>query len=194
MVVIIEKVCECFVVLLGINVLVNVVILVMVIVLVGGVDFVCVNQWVNVYIVNEGFIEGVVVKMLCYCSMLCVEYICVFVDSYVKYGSYVIVVDCLIQELMCDVDFFEVDVVIVIGQCMGDSVMMVEIDEICVVMELLFLVGFGVILVNVKQIFGWIQGVIVVSIMKVDGVWWNDVELVWVKYFMLVVQVVLEEV
>ncbi|MDH8576231.1 BtpA/SgcQ family protein, partial [Klebsiella pneumoniae] len=54
------------------------------------------------------------------------------------------------------------------------------------------LVGSGVTPANVKQILGRTQGVIVASTMKVDGVWWNDVELARVKHFMSVAQAALE--
>ncbi|VFT75237.1 BtpA family protein [Klebsiella aerogenes] len=53
--------------------------------------------------------------------------------------------------------------------------------------------GSGVTPANVKQILGRTQGVIVASTMKVDGVWWNDVELARVKHFMSVAQAALEE-
>jgi len=46
---------------------------------------------------------------------------------------------------------------------------------------------------NVSQILGRTQGVIVASTMKVDGVWWNDVELARVKHFMSIAQAALEE-
>ena len=75
----------------------------------------------------------------------------------------------------------------------GDSATMAEIDEIRAATELPLLVGSGVTPANVRQILGRTQGVIVASTMKVDGVWWNDVELARVKHFMSVAQAALEE-
>ncbi|MFH3651558.1 BtpA/SgcQ family protein, partial [Acinetobacter baumannii] len=89
------------------------------------------------------------------------------------------------------VDFFEADAVIATGQRTGDSATMAEIDEIRAATELPLLVGSGVTPANVKQILGRTQGVIVASTMKVDGVWWNDVELARVKHFMSVAQAAL---
>ncbi len=178
MAVITEKVRERFAVPLGINVLANAAIPAMAIALAGGADFVRVNQWANAYIANEGFIEGAAAKTLRYRSMLRAEHIRVFADSHVKHGSHAIVADRSIQELTRDVDFFEADAVIATGQRTGDSATMAEIDEIRAATELPLLVGSGVTPANVKQILGRTQGVIVASTMKVDGVWWNDVEAV----------------
>lgn len=193
MAVITEKVRERFAVPLGINVLANAAIPAMAIALAGGADFVRVNQWANAYIANEGFIEGAAAKALRYRSMLRAEHIRVFADSHVKHGSHAIVADRSIQELTRDVDFFEADAVIATGQRTGDSATMAEIDEIRAATELPLLVGSGVTPANVKQILGRTQGVIVASTMKVDGVWWNDVELARVKHFMSVAQAALEE-
>ncbi|HAJ6962262.1 hypothetical protein HC617_22545 [Escherichia coli] len=132
-------------------------------------------------------------KTLRYRSMLRAEHIRVFADSHVKHGSHAIVADRSIQELTRDVDFFEADAVIATGQRTGDSATMAEIDEIRAATELPLLVGSGVTPANVKQILGRTQGVIVASTMKVDGVWWNDVELARVKHFMSVAQAALEE-
>ncbi|HCF8065078.1 TPA: BtpA/SgcQ family protein [Klebsiella michiganensis] len=193
MAVITEKVRERFGVPLGINVLANAAIPAMAIALAGGADFVRVNQWANAYIANEGFIEGAAAKALRYRSMLRAEHIRVFADSHVKHGSHAIVADRSIQELTRDVDFFEADAVIATGQRTGDSATMEEIDEIRAATELPLLVGSGVTPANVSQILGRTQGVIVASTMKVDGVWWNDVELARVKHFMSVAQAALEE-
>lgn len=192
MAVITEKVRERFGVPLGINVLANAAIPAMAIALAGGADFVRVNQWANAYIANEGFIEGAAAKALRYRSMLRAEHIRVFADSHVKHGSHAIVADRSIQELTRDVDFFEADAVIATGQRTGDSATMGEIDEIRAATELPLLVGSGVTPANVSQIRRTC-GVIVASTMKVDGVWWNDVELARVKHFMSVAQAALEE-
>lgn len=120
--------------------------------------------------------EGCVVEVMCYRFLFCVECVKIFVDSYVKYGSYVIVVDCLIVELIWDFVFFDVDCVIVMGQWMGDSVSFDEIVEIGGVIYLLFLVGFGVNVFNIGVILQWMNGVIVVLLLKEGGVWWNFVD------------------
>ncbi|CAI0857092.1 Putative sgc region protein SgcQ [Serratia ficaria] len=193
MAVITEKIRERFGVPLGINVLANAAIPAMATALAGGADFVRVNQWANAYIANEGFIEGAAAKALRYRSKLRAEHIRVFADSHVKHGSHAIVADRSIQELTRDVDFFEADAVIATGQRTGDSPTMEEIDEIRAATELPLLVGSGVTPANVCQILGHTQGVIVASTMKVDGVWWNDVELARVKHFMSVAQAALED-
>jgi uncharacterized protein len=193
MAVITEKIRERFGAPLGINVLANAAIPAIATALAGGADFVRVNQWANAYIANEGFIEGAAAKALRYRSQLRAEHIRVFADSHVKHGSHAIVADRSIQELTRDVDFFEADAVIATGQRTGDSATLGEIDEVRAATELPLLVGSGVTPANVCQILGRTQGVIVASTLKVDGVWWNEVELARVKHFMSVAQSALEE-
>lgn len=193
MAVITEKIRERFGAPLGINVLANAAVPAIATALAGGADFVRVNQWANAYIANEGFIEGAAAKALRYRSQLRAEHIRVFADSHVKHGSHAIVADRSIQELTRDVDFFEADAVIATGQRTGDSATLSEIDEIRAATELPLLVGSGVTPANVCQILGRTQGVIVASTLKVDGVWWNEVELLRVKHFMSVAQSALEE-
>lgn len=193
MAVITEKIRERFGAPLGINVLANAAIPAIATALASGADFVRVNQWANAYIANEGFIEGAAAKALRYRNQLRAEHIRVFADSHVKHGSHAIVADRSIQELTRDVDFFEADAVIATGQRTGDSATMNEIDEIRAATELPLLVGSGVTPENICQILGRTQGVIVASTLKVDGVWWNEVELARVKHFMSVAQAALEE-
>ncbi|MGX9272298.1 BtpA/SgcQ family protein [Pantoea ananatis] len=193
MAVITEKVRERFGVPLGINVLANAALPAFATALAGGADFIRVNQWANAYIANEGFIEGAAAKALRYRSQLRAEHIRVFADSHVKHGSHAIVADRSIQELTRDVDFFEADAVIATGQRTGDSATLDEIDEIRTATALPLLVGSGVTPANVCQILGRTQGVIVASALKVDGVWWNDVDRARVKHFMAVAQAALDQ-
>lgn len=193
MAVITEKIRERFGAPLGINVLANAAIPAIATALAGGADFVRVNQWANAYIANEGFIEGAAAKALRYRNQLRADHIRVFADSHVKHGSHAIVADRSIQELTRDVDFFEADAVIATGQRTGDSATLGEIDEIRAATALPLLVGSGVTPGNICQILGRTQGVIVASCMKVDGVWWNEVELARVQHFMSVAQAALEE-
>jgi len=192
MAVITEKVRERFGVPLGINVLANAALPAFATALAGGADFIRVNQWANAYIANEGFIEGAAAKALRYRSQLRAEHIRVFADSHVKHGSHAIVADRSIQELTRDVDFFEADAVIATGQRTGDSATLEEIDEIRAATSLPLLVGSGVTPANVCQILARTQAVIVASALKVDGVWWNDVDRDRVKHFMAVAQAALD--
>ncbi len=192
MAVITDKIRTRFNVPLGINVLANAAIPALATALAGGADFVRVNQWANAYIANEGFIEGAAAKALRYRNQLRADHIRVFADSHVKHGSHAIVADRSIQELTRDVDFFEADAVIATGQRTGDSATLGEIDEIRGATELPLLVGSGVTPDNVGQILSRTQGVIVASALKVDGVWWNEVELARVKHFMAAARSALE--
>lgn len=52
------------------------------------------------YFVDEGWMNSDVVKLLCYCKMIGVEYIVVFMDIKKKYSLYVIFVDISLEEIV----------------------------------------------------------------------------------------------
>ncbi len=168
---------------LGVNVLANAPIPAFAIALAGGAKFIRVNQWANAYVANEGFIEGRAAEAMRYRSALRAEHIKVFADSHVKHGSHAIVADRSIAELTRDLAFFDADGVIATGQRTGNAATVEEIEEIAAATHLPLLVGSGVNKANVVEILKRTSGVIVASSLKVDGVWWNPVDVERVRTF-----------
>ncbi len=154
----------------------------------GGAVFIRVNQWANAYVANEGLIEGEAARALRYRAAIRADEIKIFADSHVKHGAHAIVADRSITELTRDVAFFHADVVIATGQRTGDIATMEEIDTVCSATDLPVLVGSGVTKDNVAAILARIDGVIVASSLKHDGVWWNTVDTDRVRAFMRVAQ------
>jgi membrane complex biogenesis BtpA family protein len=160
----------------GINLLANAALGSLAIAKASGAPFIRVNQWVNAYVSNEGLIEGESAKALRYRKMIDAEDVAIFADVHVKHGSHAIVGDRPVSEQARDAEFYDADVVIATGNRTGDSVSDVEIAAIHEGTRLPVIAGSGITAANAADILGRLDGAIVGSSLKVDGVWWNPVE------------------
>lgn len=161
---------------IGINVLANAALHALAVAAAGGAAFVRVNQWANAYVANEGIMEGAAGEALRYRSALHAQSIRVFADAHVKHGAHAIVQDRPVAELVQDVEFFAADAVIATGQRTGHAA---DIDYIRLIRgatTLPVLVGSGVTPENVGGMLSVVDGVIVGSALKTEGVWWNPVD------------------
>jgi uncharacterized protein len=161
----------------GINLLANAAIGSLAIAKASGARFIRVNQWVNAYVSNEGVIEGESAKALRYRKVIDAEDVAILADVHVKHGSHAMVGDRSVSEQAKDVEFYDADVAIATGNRTGDSVPDEEIAAIRVGTRLPIIAGSGVTIANAKHILGMLDGAIVGSSLKRDGVWWNPVEL-----------------
>ncbi len=169
---------------LGVNVLANAAIPALAVAQAAGARFIRVNQWANAYVANEGIIEGEASRALRYRAAIGARHIRVFADAHVKHGAHAIVADRPIGELVRDVEFFHADAVIVTGQRTGDAATEAEIDAIGESTSLPLLVGSGVTEHGISAILPKVDGVIVASSLKRDGVWWNPVDPARARSFM----------
>lgn len=167
----------------GINVLANASIPALSIASAAGAGFVRVNQWANAYVANEGFIEGEAARAMRFRAKLRANGIRIFADAHVKHGAHAIVADRPVEEQVKDLVFFDADAVIATGQRTGHAADLGYIRMIKEAAGLPTLVGSGVTPENVNDILGIVDGVIVASSLKYDGVWWNPVELSRVQSF-----------
>jgi membrane complex biogenesis BtpA family protein len=161
---------------LGINVLANAALTALAVAKASGARFIRVNEWANAYVANEGLVEGPAARALRYRSWLHARDVAIFADVHVKHGAHAIVADRSIPELTRDVEFFEADAVIVTGQRTGDTAGAAQAAEIRSSTALPLLVGSGVTKENVRALMELVDGVIIGSSLKKDGVWWNPVE------------------
>jgi membrane complex biogenesis BtpA family protein len=160
----------------GINVLANAALHALAVAKAAGAAFVRVNQWANAYIANEGLIEGEAARALRYRAMLHAREVRIFADAHVKHGAHAIVADRSVTELVRDVEFFHADAVIATGQRTGDAATAEEIATFREATGLPLLVGSGVNEGNITAILPRVDGIIVASALKRDGVWWQPVE------------------
>jgi membrane complex biogenesis BtpA family protein len=175
---------------IGVNVLANAVIHALAVARAAGARFVRVNQWANAYVANEGLIEGAAALALRYRALLNGRDIRIFADAHVKHGAHAIVADRSVAEQVRDVEFFHADAVIATGQRTGDAATDAEIATIRGATALPVLVGSGVTLANAATVLPRVDGLIVGSALKEDGVWWNPVDRGRVRDFMSVVRAV----
>jgi membrane complex biogenesis BtpA family protein len=161
----------------GVNLLANAAIGSLAIAKASGARFIRVNQWVNAYVSNEGVIEGESAKALRYRKMIDAEDVSIFADVHVKHGAHAIVGDRSVSEQARDVEFYDADVAIATGNRTGDSVPDEEIAAIRDGARLPIIAGSGVTAANARHVLGKLDGAIVGSSLKLDGVWWNRVEL-----------------
>jgi len=169
---------------IGINILANGAIPAIAVAKSSGASFVRINEWVNAYIANEGFVEGNAAEAARYRSWIRCEDVKLFTDVHVKHGAHAIVADRSITELARDNEFFGADVLIATGQRTGDSPTIEEVKEIKEASHLPLIIGSGASLDTELDIFKASDGVIVASSLKYDGVWWNPVDPNRVSKFM----------
>jgi uncharacterized protein len=160
----------------GINVLANAAIPALSIASASGASFVRVNQWANAYVANEGFIEGEAARAMRFRARLRANGIRIFADAHVKHGAHAIVGDRPVEEQVKDLVFFDADAVIATGQRTGHAADLGYIRMIKDAAGLPTLVGSGVTPDNANDILDIVDGVIVASSLKHDGVWWNQVD------------------
>ena len=147
----------------------------------SGARFVRVNQWVNAYVSNEGLIEGESARALRYRRQIDALDVAIFADVHVKHGSHSIVDDRSVSEQAGDVEFFDADVAIATGNRTGEAVPATEIDAVRAGTRLPIIAGSGITPANARQILASLDGAIVGSSLKTDGVWWNSVAIERVK-------------
>jgi membrane complex biogenesis BtpA family protein len=176
MAVIADRIREAAGVPIGINVLANAAQHALAVAVAAGAAFVRVNQWANAYVANEGLIEGAAAQALRYRARLHARRVRVFADAHVKHGAHAIVADRTLQEQVRDVAFFHADAVIATGQRTGDPATEEEIADFRAATDLPLLVGSGVSEANIETVLKLVDGVIVASSLKQDGVWWNQVD------------------
>lgn len=169
---------------IGINVLANAAIPALAIASASGAGFIRVNQWANAYVANEGFVEGESGRAARYRAKLRANGIRVFADAHVKHGAHAIVADRPVEELVKDLVFFDADAIIATGQRTGHAADLSYISMIKEAAGLPTLVGSGVTPDNANDILGIVDGIIIASALKHDGVWWNQVDPARVKTFM----------
>jgi uncharacterized protein len=160
----------------GVNVLANAGRCAVAVAAAAGGRFVRINQWVNGYVANEGFMEGRSGEIARYRANLHAEHVKVFADVHVKHGSHSIVADRSLAEQARDAEFFDADVLIATGNRTGGPTDVSEIMGIREGSDLPVIVGSGVGEDNAEETFEAADGAIVASWVKHDGVWWNPVD------------------
>ena len=176
----------------GVNCLANAAIPALSIAKAISADFIRVNQFVNAYVANEGFVEGLAGDILRYRKNIKADNIAIFADVHVKHGSHAIVADRSIEEQAKDVLFFAGDALICTGQRTGDAPSDEELRTIKCREDVPVLVGSGMTPENLERILKIADGGIVASYFKKDGVWYNKIQKDRAMFFMDKVREIIE--
>ena len=177
---------------IGVNCLANGAIQALAVAKAADLPFVRVNQWVNAYIANEGFVEGASARAARYRAHIKGENIRMFVDVHVKHGSHSIIADRSLADQTHDAVFFDADVLIATGTRTGNETEISEVEGIKNYTNLPVIVGSGMNVNNAEKILSVADGCIIGSSLKEGGKWWNPVSKQEVVKFMNEVQKVRE--
>ncbi|HWJ73038.1 MAG TPA: BtpA/SgcQ family protein [Kaistia sp.] len=141
-----------------------------------GARWVRVNQWVNAYVANEGFLNGPAPEAMRYRSHIHARDVAIFADVHVKFGAHAITSDRSIAEQATDAEWFDADVLIATGTRTGSPTQPREVDEVRSGTNLPVIVGSGLSPEQVPALFQSADGAIIGQWLKVDGKWWNPVD------------------
>ncbi|MCK5932959.1 MAG: BtpA/SgcQ family protein [Fulvimarina manganoxydans] len=141
-----------------------------------GARWVRVNQWVNAYVANEGFLNGPAPDAMRYRSAIQAKDVAIFADVHVKFGAHAITADRSIAEQATDAEWFDADVLIATGTRTGSPTEPREVDEVRSGTNLPVIVGSGLAPEQVPALFEAADGAIVGQWLKADGLWWNPVD------------------
>ncbi|ROT98107.1 BtpA/SgcQ family protein [Histidinibacterium lentulum] len=160
----------------GINLLANHAIGAIAVAHATGARFVRVNQWVNGYVANEGFLDGLSGEALRFRRMIGADSVAIFADVHVKHGAHAVTSDRSVSELARDTEFFDADVAIATGNRTGDTIPEDEIAAIRVGTTLPVIGGSGLTAENAPALMALLDGAVVGSSVKSTGHWSGPVD------------------
>lgn len=155
----------------GINCLANAVGVSIAVATAAGGSFVRANQWANAYVANEGFVEGQAGRVSRYRHAIGADAVTVWADVKVKLGAHAITADRSLAEQARDTAWFDADALIVTGSRLGDPPADGDLKTVRETTTLPVVVGSGVRVDNLREIFRYADAVIVGSSIKQNGVW-----------------------
>lgn len=157
-----------------------------------GAQFVRINQWVNAYVANEGFVEGAAGRAARYRSWIEADSVKIFADVHVKHGSHAVVADRPLSEQAKDAEFFDADVLIATGFRSGDPTTVAEVEGIRAHVSLPVIVGSGLRPENCHELLPGADGAIIGSAIKEEGRMHSPVSVDKVRALMAAVREVRE--
>lgn len=142
----------------------------------SGAKWVRVNQWVNAYVANEGFLNGPAAQAMRYRAQIGAKDVSILADVHVKFGAHSITADRSITEQATDAEWFDADVLIATGTRTGSPTQPEEVQEVRAGTNLPVIVGSGLSPEQVPNLLGVADGAIVGQWLKHDALWWNPVD------------------
>ncbi|HOK70193.1 MAG TPA: BtpA/SgcQ family protein, partial [Bacillota bacterium] len=147
----------------------------------SGAAFIRVNEWVNAYVSNSGIIEGDSGNILRYRKNIGAENVKILADVNVKHGAHALVADRSISDQAWDAEYYDADVIIVTGTKTGSAAPLEKIEAVRAGTSLPVITGSGLCVENAEDIMPLVDGAIVGTSLKENGVWWGRVQVDRVK-------------
>jgi len=138
----------------------------------------------NAYVSNAGLVEAAGPGLMRYRAALRAEQVMVFGDFHVKHGSHQITSDRSVVEQARDVETALGDAVIVTGVRTGAPPERQDVAQIRGAVSLPILIGSGLSAKNLDRLLPLVDGAVVGSSFKKDGVLSNPVDRARVREFM----------
>ncbi len=154
----------------------------------SGAKWIRAFELANAYISNAGLIEGSAPFLMRYRRLIGAENIKILGDVLVKHGSHFITSDRDIKEQAHDIETVKGDAVIVTGGATGQKPSLKDIEMVKSSVSIPVFVGSGLTSNNIGDFISTIDGAIVGSEFKEDGVWQNPVNYKRAKRFMDIVR------
>jgi uncharacterized protein len=151
--------------------------------LAAGGDFIRAEGFVYAHVADEGFFNSDAAEILRYRKQIGAEHISIFTDIKKKHSSHSITDDTDISDTAKAAEFFLSDGVIVTGSATGHEPSLEEIRKVKESVNIPVLAGSGITLENVNEYMKYCDSLIIGSYFKVDGKWFNPVDLNRVKKF-----------
>jgi membrane complex biogenesis BtpA family protein len=169
---------------MGVNVHLNGVCQAIAIALATGCQFIRAFELANAYISSAGIIEAAAPKAIRYRACLNAEdKIFIFADFHVKHGSHQIISDKSSEEQAEDIEEAMGDAVIITGIKTGNPPARGDIELIRKVVNIPILIGSGLKVENLEDLFPLVDGAIVGSYFKEGGELNNPIDVDRVKRF-----------
>ena len=173
---------------LGINVHLNGAEQAMAIAKAADAQFIRCFNLMNAYISNSGYIGAAAPSLMRYRKSIDAENIMIFGDFQVKHGSHAITADRTLSEKAHDIQVSGADAAILTGMATGIAPDPMLIDDIKKNLCIPLLIGSGLNAQNLPQLWPKIDGAIVGSGFKKDGVLSAPVDLERVRQFVALIK------
>ena len=151
--------------------------------LAAGADFIRAEGFVYAHVADEGFFNSDAGEILRYRKQIGADRIAIFTDIKKKHSSHSITGDTDITDTAKAAEFFLSDGVIITGNATGKEPSLEEIRRVKESVNIPVFAGSGITIDNVRDYYKYCDSLIIGSYFKIDGKWYNPVEIKRVKEF-----------
>jgi membrane complex biogenesis BtpA family protein len=142
----------------------------------AGTNFVRVEGFVFAHVADEGIIEADAGELLRYRRSIGAEKIKIFTDIKKKHASHAITGDISLGETAHTAEFFGSDALVITGPSTGSPVARGDLEDAIQYASLPLIIGSGTTPELLQDLWSLVQGFIIGSYLKQDGLWSNPLD------------------